>query len=122
MARTTATEPANRAPATTVAATTAPGAQTDGVSGTVQAAPASSTTGADGAAAPITISGNPSAGVQGETGTVADEKGELTIYPLRSYLDGNEVRRAGGKGYKSPKHDAVALIAAGLASAEAPKE
>lgn len=46
---------------------------------------------------------------------------EITIYPLRSYLDGKEVRRAGGKGYKSPKHDAVSLIAAGLATDKNPK-
>lgn len=51
----------------------------------------------------------------------ADEKGEITIYPLRSYLDGSEVRRAGGKGYTSPKHDAVSLIAAGLATDKNPK-
>ena len=46
---------------------------------------------------------------------------EVTIYPLRSYLDGQEVRRAGGTGYKSPKHDAVSLIAAGLATDKNPK-
>lgn len=46
---------------------------------------------------------------------------EITIYPLRSYLDGQEVRRAGGAGYKSPKHDAVSLIAAGLATDKNPK-
>ncbi|KWV72169.1 hypothetical protein [Pseudomonas fluorescens] len=46
---------------------------------------------------------------------------EITIYPLRSYLDDKEVRRAGGKGYKSPKHDAVSLIAAGLATDKNPK-
>ena len=51
----------------------------------------------------------------------ADDKGEVTIYPLRSYLDGKEIRRAGGKGYKSPKHDAVSLIAAGLATDKKPK-
>lgn len=51
----------------------------------------------------------------------ADDKGQVTIYPLRSYLDGKEIRRAGGKGYKSPKHDAVSLIAAGLATDKKPK-
>jgi len=51
----------------------------------------------------------------------AEETGEVTIYPLRSYLDGKEVRRAGGKGYKSPKHDAVSLVAAGLATDKQPK-
>lgn len=40
----------------------------------------------------------------------------LTIYPLRSYLDGKDIKRAGGEGYKSPKHDAVLLIAKGLAT------
>lgn len=56
-----------------------------------------------------------------ESEVQADEKGEVTVYPLRSYLDGNEVRRAGGKGYASPKHDAVSLIAAGLATDKNPK-
>lgn len=51
----------------------------------------------------------------------ADDKSGVTIYPLRSYLDGKEIRRAGGKGYKSPKHDAVSLIAAGLATDKKPK-
>lgn len=48
--------------------------------------------------------------------TEASKTADVTIYPLRSYLDGKEVRRAGGEGYKSPKHDAVSLIAAGLAT------
>lgn len=46
---------------------------------------------------------------------------EITIYPLRSYMDGKEIRRAGGAGYKSAKHDAVSLIAAGLATDKNPK-
>ena len=126
MARTTATNPANMAPATTPASTAALVAQADGVSGTAQvsqqsAGEAPSTTGTDGAAATITTSENPSPGVQADTDIAADEKGELTIYPLRSYLDGAEVRRAGGSGYKSPKHDAVSLIAAGLATDKKPK-
>ena len=45
----------------------------------------------------------------------------LTIYPLRSYLDGKDIKRAGGEGYKSPKHDAVLLIAKGLATQTDPK-
>lgn len=53
--------------------------------------------------------------------TGASTTAEVTIYPLRSYLDGKEVRRAGGEGYKSPKHDAVSLIAAGLATDKKPK-
>lgn len=56
-------------------------------------------------------------GLSSEGGKTA----EITIYPLRSYLDGKEVRRAGGAGYKSPKHDAVSLIAAGLATDKNPK-
>jgi hypothetical protein len=51
----------------------------------------------------------------------ADDGNEIMIYPLRSYLDGKEIRRAGGKGYKSPKHDAVSLVAAGLATDKKPK-
>ena len=45
----------------------------------------------------------------------------IIIYPLRSYLDGKEVKRAGGEGYKSPKHDANLLIAKGLATDTNPK-
>ena len=45
----------------------------------------------------------------------------VTLYPLRSYLDGKEIRRAGGTSYKSPKHEASLLIAKGLASDEDPK-
>ena len=45
----------------------------------------------------------------------------LTIYPLRSYLEGKDIKRAGGEGYKSPKHDAVMLIAEGLATQTDPK-
>lgn len=45
----------------------------------------------------------------------------LTIYPLRSYLDGKDIKRAGGESYKSPKHDAVLLIAKGLATQTDPK-
>lgn len=50
-----------------------------------------------------------------------NESGEVTIYPLKSYLDGKEIRHAGGDGYKSPKHDAVQLIAAGLATETEPQ-
>ena len=61
-------------------------------------------------------------GASGGDGLAKEEKkdSEVTLYPLRSYLDG-EVRRAGGPGYKSPKHDATSLIAAGLATDEKPK-
>lgn len=45
----------------------------------------------------------------------------IMIYPLRSYLDGKEIRRRGGAGYLSPKHDATSLIAAGLATDKDPK-
>ncbi|MEB0027593.1 hypothetical protein QN375_17725 [Pseudomonas sp. MH9.2] len=44
----------------------------------------------------------------------------VTIYPLRSYLDGKEIKRAGGEGYESPKHEAAQLIAKGLATDEKP--
>lgn len=47
-------------------------------------------------------------------GAVTDNS--IMIYPLRSYLDGKEIRRRGGAGYLSPKHDATSLIAAGLAT------
>jgi len=63
----------------------------------------------------------PDAGALEAELTEASTTAEVTIYPLRSYLDGKEVRRAGGDGYKSPKHDAVSLIAAGLATDKKPK-
>lgn len=50
-----------------------------------------------------------------------DQSGMLTLYPIRSYLDGKDIKRAGGEGYKSPKHDAVLLIAKGLATLTDPK-
>ena len=40
----------------------------------------------------------------------------LLIYPVRSYLDGKEIRQAGGPGYRSPKHEALLLVAKGLAT------
>ncbi|HKS13898.1 MAG TPA: hypothetical protein VJS90_12765 [Pseudomonas sp.] len=55
------------------------------------------------------------------TGSSTPDDAQITIYPIRSYLDGKEIRRAGGEGYKSPKHDAVSLIAAGLATDKDPK-
>jgi hypothetical protein len=45
----------------------------------------------------------------------------LVIYPVRSYLDGKEIRQAGGAGYASPKHEALLLIAKGLATDTDPK-
>jgi hypothetical protein len=56
-----------------------------------------------------------------QSDSVAEDGNEVMIYPVRSYLDGKEIRRAGGKGYKSPKHDAVSLVAAGLATDKKPK-
>ena len=41
---------------------------------------------------------------------------QIVIYPVRSYLDGKEIRQAGGEGYASPKHEALLLIAKGLAT------
>ena len=62
-------------------------------------------------------------GIEADAGSAPAEtdRAEIIIYPLRSYLDGQEIRRAGGEGYKSPKHDAVSLIAAGLATDINPK-
>lgn len=45
----------------------------------------------------------------------------MVIYPIRSYLDGKEIRQAGGAGYDSPKHEALLLIAKGLATETDPK-
>lgn len=69
----------------------------------------------------VSVDAKPVFGEQVHADDDADDKGEITIYPLRSYLDGKEIRCAGGKGYKSPKHDAVSLIAAGLATDKKPK-
>jgi hypothetical protein len=46
---------------------------------------------------------------------------QVVIYPVRSYLDGKEIRQAGGAGYASPKHEALLLIAKGLATDTDPK-
>lgn len=46
---------------------------------------------------------------------------QMVIYPVRSYLDGKEIRQAGGAGYASPKHEALLLIAKGLATDTDPK-
>ncbi|MCK8685360.1 hypothetical protein [Pseudomonas umsongensis] len=52
----------------------------------------------------------------------ADASGnQVVIYPIRSYLDGKEIRQAGGAGYASPKHEALLLIAKGLATDTDPK-
>ena len=45
---------------------------------------------------------------------------EVTIYPLRSYMDGGEIKRRGGPGYTAPKRHADALIAQRVASADKP--
>jgi hypothetical protein len=52
--------------------------------------------------------------------TVSSGK-QMVIYPVRSYLDGKEIRQAGGAGYASPKHEALLLIAKGLATDTDPK-
>ena len=46
----------------------------------------------------------------------ANSSNQIVIYPVRSYLDGKEIRQAGGVGYASPKHEALLLIANGLAT------
>lgn len=45
---------------------------------------------------------------------------EVTIYPLRSYMDGGEIKRRGGPGYSVPKRHADALIAQRVASTKKP--
>lgn len=49
-----------------------------------------------------------------------DADNQMVIYPIRSYLDGKEIRQAGGVGYASPKHEALLLIAKGLATDQKP--
>lgn len=48
--------------------------------------------------------------------------GSITIWPLRSYLDQGEVRRAGGRGYRATRHYANQLIALGLATDSEPQD
>ncbi|TDV54473.1 hypothetical protein EC919_104209 [Pseudomonas graminis] len=71
--------------------------------------------------ATISFDTQPGTGDQVQADSVAEDSNEIMIYPVRSYLDGKEIRRAGGEGYKSPKHDAVSLVAAGLATDKKPK-
>jgi hypothetical protein len=71
--------------------------------------------------ATISLDTQPGTGDQVQADSVAEDSNEIMIYPVRSYLDGKEIRRAGGKGYYSPKHDAVSLVAAGLATDKKPK-
>jgi hypothetical protein len=54
-------------------------------------------------------------------GDAASSGNQMVIYPVRSYLDGKEIRQAGGAGYASPKHEALLLIAKGLATDTDPK-
>lgn len=45
---------------------------------------------------------------------------EVTIYPLRSYMDAGEIKRRGGPGYTVPKRHADALVAQRVASTTNP--
>lgn len=91
----------------------------NGIGNTVQAGQPASGTAAAGST--ITLEAAAAAGDQLQTDGAAEDRNEIMIYPVRSYLDGKEIRRAGGEGYKSPKHDAVSLVAAGLATDKKPK-
>jgi hypothetical protein len=91
----------------------------NGIGNTVQAGQAA--TGAAAAGSTITLDAAAAAGDQLQADGAAEDGNEIMIYPVRSYLDGKEIRRAGGEGYKSPKHDAVSLVAAGLATDKKPK-
>lgn len=87
----------------------------NGIGNTVQADQPSSDA-VTAASSTATLDASAATGDQLQSDSVAEDSNEIMIYPVRSYLDGKEIRRAGGKGYKSPKHDAVSLIAAGLAT------
>lgn len=98
----------------------------NGIGNTVQAGQLSEVEridadGATAGTATISLDAQPGAGDQVQADSVAEDSNEIMIYPVRSYLDGKEIRRAGGKGYYSPKHDAVSLVAAGLATDKKPK-
>ncbi|MEQ7920242.1 hypothetical protein ABQX22_13690 [Xanthomonas sp. WHRI 1810A] len=103
---------------------TQPADAANGATGTVEGAQplsaATSTTAGESVTA-VAHAGVGQAAVPDAQANGLGDTGEITLYPLRSYLDGKEVRRAGGKGYKSPKHDAVSLIAADLATDKKPK-
>lgn len=91
----------------------------NGIGNTVQAGQPASGAAATGST--ITLDAAAAAGDQLQMDRAAEDSNEIMIYPVRSYLDGKEIRRAGGEGYKSPKHDAVSLVAAGLATDKKPK-
>lgn len=61
----------------------------------------------------------------GEASKIADQTeknaSEVTVHPLRSYMDGGEIKKRGGPGYSVPKRHADALIAQGVASANKPE-
>lgn len=61
----------------------------------------------------------------GEAPKIADQTeknaSEVTVYPLRSYMDGGEIKKRGGPGYSVPKRHADALISHGVASANKPE-
>lgn len=46
---------------------------------------------------------------------------EVTIYPLRSYMDGGEIKRRGGPGYTVARRHADVMVAQGLAATEKPR-
>ncbi|MGI3746234.1 MAG: hypothetical protein ACRYF8_12170 [Janthinobacterium lividum] len=91
----------------------------DGIGNIVQAGQPAS--GVAAAGSTITLDAAAAAGDQLQADGAAEDGNEIMIYPVRSYLDGKEIRRAGGEGYKSPKHDAVSLVTAGLATDKKPK-
>lgn len=144
-ANTTAATPGAQAPAqSTTGPATAPGVQggigaadstsvagagtgplqptdpANGIGSTVQAGQPSSDA-ATAASSTTALDASAATDAQLQSDSVAEDGNEVMIYPVRSYLDGKEIRRAGGKGYKSPKHDAVSLVAAGLATDKKPK-
>lgn len=58
----------------------------------------------------------PTGNADADAGADPASVNQMVIYPTRSYLDGKEIRQAGGPGYASPKHEALLLIAKGLAT------
>jgi hypothetical protein len=124
MARTTSTASEKNGDTAVDTALAAPAAGAPTTAGdTAQNSPGN--TAASDAAAPNAVLADTAAAVV-DANSVASAKVEasgnsIMIFPLRSYLDGKEVRRRGGAGYLSPKHDAISLIAAGLATDKKPK-
>ena len=60
-------------------------------------------------------------GNDAQASTEKTQSSEVTVYPLRTYLDGKDMRRV-GEPYQVAKHEAAVLKAKKLATDEKPKD